>query len=134
MGGPSTLPDLAICWRAYLHRFDMEPTLRFAKTTLGWVIPRVRTPEQADRWTGLVTAGYNQLRQFSLKGEACVIFGGQPRPFPQPLFADLGQKAAGRARAPSRASSRWPTGRDRGQTANPCAAGRPRDVGTGQPG
>ncbi|MHB1527763.1 MAG: hypothetical protein ACYCZN_16105 [Candidatus Dormibacteria bacterium] len=61
-GGPGTLPDLAICWRAHLHRFDIEHPLRFAKTTLGWVIPRARTPEQADRWTGLVTAGYHQLR------------------------------------------------------------------------
>ena len=61
-GPAGTLPDLGICWRAYLHRFDIEHTLRFAKTTLGWVTPRVRTPEQADRWTGLVVAGYNQLR------------------------------------------------------------------------
>lgn len=61
-GPAGTLPDLDICWRAYLHRFDIEHTLRFAKTTLGWVTPRVRTPEQADRWTGLVVAGYNQLR------------------------------------------------------------------------
>jgi hypothetical protein len=35
---------------------------RFAKQTLGWTIPRPRHPEQADRWTWLVLAGYTQLR------------------------------------------------------------------------
>ncbi|MGH2466845.1 MAG: NF041680 family putative transposase, partial [Candidatus Limnocylindrales bacterium] len=50
--GPGTL-DLDVAWRAYLHRFDIEHTLRFAKHTLGWTTPRVRLPEQADRWTWL---------------------------------------------------------------------------------
>jgi hypothetical protein len=40
----------------------IEHTLRFAKQTLGWTTPRLRTPEQADRWTWLVLAGYTQLR------------------------------------------------------------------------
>jgi len=35
---------------------------RFAKGTLGWTTPAVRTPEQADRWTLLVVVGYTQLR------------------------------------------------------------------------
>jgi hypothetical protein len=59
--GPGT-PDLDVCWRAYVHRFDVEHTLRFAKHTLGWTTPRVRLPEQADRWTWLVVAAYTQLR------------------------------------------------------------------------
>jgi hypothetical protein len=29
-------PDLDLCARGYLHRFDMEHTWRFAKTALGW--------------------------------------------------------------------------------------------------
>jgi len=53
--GPGT-PDLDVCWRAYIHRFDIEHTLRFVKHTLGWTTPRVRLPEQADRWTWLVVA------------------------------------------------------------------------------
>ncbi len=62
-GPASPLPDLDIFWRAYLLRFDIEHTLRFAKTTPDWNNPRARTPEQADdRWTGLVIAGYNHLR------------------------------------------------------------------------
>lgn len=59
--GPGT-PDLGVCWRAYLRRFDIEHTYRFAKNTLGWTTPALCTPEQADRWTWLVVAAYTQLR------------------------------------------------------------------------
>ena len=59
--GPGT-PDLDVCWRAYLRRFDIEHTFRFAKQTLGWTAPALATPEQADRWTWLVVAAYTQLR------------------------------------------------------------------------
>jgi hypothetical protein len=55
-------PDLDRAWRAYIRRFDLEHTIRFAKQTLGWTTPRVRTPAQADRWTWLVVAAYAQLR------------------------------------------------------------------------
>jgi len=55
-------PDLAVLWLAYIHRFDIEHTLRFAKQTLLWTAPRPRQPEQADRWTWLVVAAYTQLR------------------------------------------------------------------------
>jgi hypothetical protein len=55
-------PDLAVLWRAYVRRFDLEHTLRFCKQTLAWTTPRVRHPEQADRWTWLVLAAYAQLR------------------------------------------------------------------------
>jgi hypothetical protein len=34
----------------------------FCKQTLNWTTPRVRTPQQADRWTWLVTLAYTQLR------------------------------------------------------------------------
>ena len=59
--GPGT-PDLDQCWRSYLRRFDIEHTFRFAKNTLGWTTPSVRTPDQADRWTWLIAAAYTQLR------------------------------------------------------------------------
>ena len=49
-------------WRSYVRRFDLEHTLRFLKQSLGWTTPRLRHPEQADRWTWLVTAIYMQLR------------------------------------------------------------------------
>ena len=59
--GPGT-PVLAVVWRAYVRRFALEHTLRFCKQTLNWVLPRVRYPEQADRWTWLIVAAYTQLR------------------------------------------------------------------------
>lgn len=60
VAGPDV--DVDLCWRAYLRRFDIEHTFRFAKNTLCWTTPSVRTPEQADRWTWLVVAAYTQLR------------------------------------------------------------------------
>lgn len=59
--GPGT-PDLDLCWRAYLHRFDLEHSFRFIKNTMGWTTPSLRTPDQADRWTWLIAAAYTQLR------------------------------------------------------------------------
>jgi hypothetical protein len=55
-------PDLDLLWRAYVRRFDLEHTFRFLKQTLGWTVPRVRHPEQADRWSWLILAAYMQLR------------------------------------------------------------------------
>jgi hypothetical protein len=55
-------PALAVLWRAYAHRFDLEHTYRLCKQTLNWTTPRVRTPQQADRWTWLVLLAYTQLR------------------------------------------------------------------------
>jgi hypothetical protein len=56
------IPDLDRAWRAYVRRFDLEHTFRFLKQTLNWTLPRVRHPEQADRWTWLVVLAYTQLR------------------------------------------------------------------------
>jgi hypothetical protein len=61
-GPPGALPDLARLWRAYVRRFDLEHTFRFAKEALRWTAPRVRHPAQADRWTALVVLAYTQLR------------------------------------------------------------------------
>ncbi len=55
-------PDLDLLWRAYVRRFDLEHTFRFLKQTLGWTTPRVRHPEQADRWSWLMLAAFTQLR------------------------------------------------------------------------
>src|ERR671933_338464 len=54
--------DLDRVWRCYLRRFDIEHTFRFAKQVLGWTVPKLRTPEQADRWTWLILAALTQLR------------------------------------------------------------------------
>ena len=55
-------PDLKLLWRAYVRRFDLEHTFRFFKQTLGWTTPRLRHPEQADRWSWLILVAYAQLR------------------------------------------------------------------------
>src|SRR5215207_6882347 len=51
-------PDLDLLWRSYVRRFDLEHTFRFFKQTLGWTTPRLRHPEQADRWSWLIVAAY----------------------------------------------------------------------------
>ena len=51
-------PNLDLIWRAYVRRFDLEHTFRFLKQALGWTTPRVRHPEQADRWRWLVVAAF----------------------------------------------------------------------------
>jgi hypothetical protein len=56
-------PNLGLLWRAYVRRFDLEHTFRFLKQALGWTTPRVRHPEQADRWrTWLDLVAFTQLR------------------------------------------------------------------------
>jgi hypothetical protein len=59
--GPGA-PNLDLCWRAYLRRFDIEHMFRFAKNTLGWTSPSLCTPAQAERWTWLVATMLTQLR------------------------------------------------------------------------
>jgi hypothetical protein len=61
-GPEGETPNLKLIWRAYVRRFDLEHTFRFLKQALGWSTPRVRHPEQADRWTWLVLAAFTQLR------------------------------------------------------------------------
>ena len=45
-------PDLDLCWRAYLRRFDIEHTFRFAKNTLGWTTPRCAPPPRPTAGAG----------------------------------------------------------------------------------
>ena len=48
-------------WQSYLRRFDLEHTLRFLKSRLGWDKPLLRDPPAADRWTWLIIACFAQL-------------------------------------------------------------------------
>ena len=52
--GPGA-PDLAVLWRAYVHRFDLEHTYRFCKQTLNWTTP-ARPPPRAGRSLDLAGA------------------------------------------------------------------------------
>ena len=40
-------------WRAYEHRWPIEPSLHFRKETLGWTQPKFQSKEAGDRWTEL---------------------------------------------------------------------------------
>src|SRR5215213_3562070 len=61
-GPEGRTPDLDLIWRSYVRRLDLEHTSRFLKRNMGWTTPKVRHPEQADRWTWLVLAAFTQLR------------------------------------------------------------------------
>ena len=61
-GPEGTAPEPDLIWRSYVRRFDLMHTFRFLKQSMGWATPRVRHPEQADRWSWLVVAAYTQLR------------------------------------------------------------------------
>src|SRR5215218_7399771 len=132
--GPGSC-DLDLAWRAYVRRFDLEHTIRFAKQTLGWITPRPRHPEQADRWTWLVLAAYTQLRL----ARDVVADRRLPweRPRPQPrlspyrvrrgfprLLCALGSPAS--APKPSGRSPGRPKGRASGPTTRYPAIKKPR--------
>jgi hypothetical protein len=80
--GPGSC-DLDLAWRAYIRRFDLEHTIRFAKQTLGWTTPRPRHPDQADRWTWLVLAAYTQLRLAREAARDQRLPWERPRPQPR---------------------------------------------------
>jgi Transposase DDE domain len=133
--GPEGLQlDLDLAWRAYIRRFDLEHTVRFAKQTLGWTTPRPRHPEQADRWTWLVLAAYTQLRLAQAVTADARLPWERPRPagrltpgrvrrgFPQ-LLAALGSPAA--APKPAGRSPGRPKGRRCGPAARYPAIKKP---------
>ena len=57
-----TTSELNRLWQSFLRRFDLEHTFRFLKQTLGWTRPRIRTPDQGQRWTWIIVAAHTQLR------------------------------------------------------------------------
>jgi hypothetical protein len=77
---PPPQPELDVAGPAELVTCDqtIEHTVRFCKQALGWTVPRPRHPEQADRWTWLVVAGYAQLRL------ARAVAGDQRLPWERP--------------------------------------------------
>jgi hypothetical protein len=131
--GPGEL-DLDLAWRAYVRRFDLEHTVRFCKQTLGWTTPRPRHPEQADRWTWLVLAGYTQLRLARHAVADRRLPWERPRPQPRlspyrvrrgfpRLLCALGSPAA--APKPFGHSPGRPTGRSSGPAARYPAIKKP---------
>jgi hypothetical protein len=90
--GPTSVAlDLDLAWHAYIRKFDLEHTVRFAKQTLGWATPRPRHPEQADRWTWLMLAAHTQLRL----AQAVTADARLPWQRPRPAGSPLAGSAAG---------------------------------------
>lgn len=77
-----TLPNLEQVWQAYRARFQLEHFFKFAKDQLNWITPRLRHPEQADRWTQLVLLADTMMRL------ARPIVADQRLPWERPLQAD----------------------------------------------
>jgi len=109
--------DLLRLFHAFLRRFDLEHTFRFLKQTLGWTRPRLRHPNQADRWTWLVLAAYSQLRL------ARHLADDLRRPWEKPL-------PPGRL-TPGRVRRGFP--RVHRTTARPASAPKPSRPGPGRP-
>jgi hypothetical protein len=56
---PSTIPtglqvDAKLIWLAYVHRWPVEPGIRFRKQRLGWATPQFQHKEIGDLWSWLV--------------------------------------------------------------------------------
>ena len=57
---PATIPadihvDVKTIWRAYQHRWPIEPSIRFRKQRLWWTLPQFQLVDAADRWSTLVS-------------------------------------------------------------------------------
>jgi hypothetical protein len=115
-------PGAAACVAGYVRRFDLEHTIRLeANPALDPALPR--TPEQADRFTWAVAAGYAQLRL------ARTIVTDLRLPWEQPLAPDqlTPERVRHRFRALLAVVARLPVRRNptagpQGVPEAPCAA------------
>jgi hypothetical protein len=105
-------------WQAFLRRFDLEHTFRFLKQTLGWTRPRIRTPNQGERWTWLIVIAHTQLRL------ARHLTGDLRRPWEKPVTEP-------RRLTPARVRRGFRNLRPK--TALPAAAPKPTHPGPGRP-
>ena len=64
------MPELSEIAGMYRRRFGQEHGYRFDKQDLLWATPRLRTPEQMQRWTDVVAIVHNELVLASREAEA----------------------------------------------------------------
>ena len=50
--------DAHVIWEAYVHRWPVEPGIRFRKQRLGWTTPQFQHKETGDRWSWLVSLAF----------------------------------------------------------------------------
>lgn len=113
----ATAADVDRWWQGFLRRFDLEHTFRLFKQTLGWTVPKIRTPAAADRWTWLIIGAYTQLRL------ARPLAVDLRRPWERP--ADPGRLTPARVRRGFRHL--------RANTSHPARAPKPGRPGPGRP-
>ena len=122
---PLALPDnlnvdARLVWQAYVHRWPIEPGIRFRKQRLGWTTPQFQHKATGDRWSWLVALALWLLYL------ARPIVQDQPLPWQKPqdcltpqrvqqslplIFAQFGSPARQpktRGKSPG-----WPKGRRR---------------------
>jgi len=51
---PQVQVTATVLWKAYQHRWPIEPNIRFRKQHLMWTVPQFQMPEAGDRWSVLV--------------------------------------------------------------------------------
>jgi hypothetical protein len=112
--------DAQVIWKAYIHRWPVEPGIRFRKQHLGWTTPQFQHKEIGDRWSWLVALAVWLLYL------SHPIVKDQPLPWQKPqtkltpqrvqqslplIFAQFGspaRKPKTRGKSPG-----WPRGRPR---------------------
>ncbi|MHC4537560.1 MAG: transposase [Planctomycetota bacterium] len=80
---PATIPtnldvNAQIIWQAYVHRWPVEPGIRFRKQRLGWTTPQFQHKETGDRWSWLVALAVWLLFL------SCPIVEDHPLPWQKP--------------------------------------------------
>jgi len=121
---PTLPPDITVTaatiWSAYVHRWPIEPGVRFRKENLGWTLPRFQHAETGDTWTLLVALAHWMLFLARPLVEDMPLPWQKPqtRLTPQrvrqslkPIFALIGSPA----RAPKQRGKPpgWPNGKPR---------------------
>jgi hypothetical protein len=99
--GQNRLP-LSEVWPTYRRRYSQEHGFRFEKQDLLWTAPRLRTPEQFQRWTDIVAAARNQLylarttvaaQRYPWEAQQRAATPRQVRRAMSPILAQLGTPA-----------------------------------------
>jgi hypothetical protein len=91
MGDPEA--DLAQIGLGYARRFGQEHGYRFDKQALLWETPRLRTPEQFERWSHIVAIAHNHLvlARDLVEGELRPWENKQRKPSPQQVRRGIGK-------------------------------------------
>jgi hypothetical protein len=113
--GGQLLPPLEELARLYPRRFAEEHGFRFDKQDLLWAAPHLRTPEQMERWTDVVSAVHNEL------GVARPVVAAQRLPWDAPT------------RPPSPRQVRRGMARIVGLVGTPARPAQPRGKSPGRP-